>query len=78
MGAIKSMKEEALSGAIVLSGGNTIFRGFKERLETELAEIGGNIARDYKIITSTNQRCSSWIGASIEAKLDSSSGISKE
>ena len=51
---------------IVLSGGSTLFPGFKERLHKEIAALAPGCAR-IKVIAQPEREHSSWIGGSILA-----------
>ncbi|KFQ56396.1 Actin-1, partial [Nestor notabilis] len=58
----------SLYGNVLLSGGSTLFRGFKERLQKELQAGVPSTAR-VKIISPQDRVYSVWIGASILASL---------
>ena len=51
---------------VVLSGGNTLFPGFAERLHKEIAALAPGCAR-IKVIAQPEREHSSWIGGSILA-----------
>ena len=57
-----------LYGNIILSGGNTMFRGIQERLEKEITYLVSPECR-IKVIAPPERKCSSWIGGSILASL---------
>eukprot|EP01117_Protostelium_nocturnum_P015167 TRINITY_DN5848_c0_g1_i2.p1 TRINITY_DN5848_c0_g1~~TRINITY_DN5848_c0_g1_i2.p1 ORF type:complete len:379 (-),score=62.29 TRINITY_DN5848_c0_g1_i2:13-1149(-) len=54
---------------IILSGGNTMFPGMKERLQKELEELAPSTAR-IKVIAPEERKYSSWIGGSILSSLE--------
>jgi actin-related protein len=55
---------------IVLSGGNTMFGGMKERLERDVAELAPSDTRVH-VVAPPERRYSAWIGGSILASLPS-------
>eukprot|EP00758_Cryptobia_borreli_P005235 Tbor_TRINITY_DN4792_c0_g1::TRINITY_DN4792_c0_g1_i1::g.16994::m.16994/K05692/ACTB_G1; actin beta/gamma 1 len=55
---------------IVLSGGNTMFKGLETRLESEIKSLANAVARDdVKVIAPNERKFSVWIGAAILASL---------
>ena len=50
---------------IVLSGGNTLFAGFAERLTKELTQVAPAV----NVVASPERKFSAWIGASILGSL---------
>lgn len=54
---------------IVLSGGNTLYPGLKERLELELEKTKVDKDAKVSVIAAANRQFSSWIGGSIVASL---------
>ena len=62
-----NMRKE-LTGNIILAGGNTMYRGFHERLKEELLEL---ISGDLKawVRTSADPKCAAWKGASVCSSL---------
>ncbi|KAH8549002.1 actin family [Umbelopsis sp. PMI_123] len=55
---------------VVVTGGNTLFPGFVERLNYELPGLApGSKIKIHAAGTSTDRRCSSWLGGSILASL---------
>ena len=62
---------------IVLSGGNTMFNGFAERLTKELTTLApaGTVV---KVVAPPERKYSSWIGCSILASLSTSPWVSKQ
>ena len=59
-----------LTSNIVLSGGNTMFSGFKERLEGELSKtIPSPSGQGAKVIAAPERKMSPWIGGSVMASL---------
>lgn len=64
------IRRELCSG-VVVTGGNTLYPGFIDRLTTEL---GACLPQKVKIISSniaTERRCGAWIGGSILGSLGS-------
>lgn len=63
---------------IVLSGGNTLYKNFCERLSKELKALGGSLL--FKIYAPAERRYSVWIGGSVLASLSTFQAmwISKE
>ncbi len=52
---------------VVLAGGNTMFTGFKERLEQEMNSLGQQV----KVIAPADRKYTTWIGGCILTSLDS-------
>ncbi|KAL9648218.1 hypothetical protein ABK040_009222 [Willaertia magna] len=69
--------EKEIAENIVLSGGNTMFEGFSERLESKLKK---SCNFNVKVITSPERQQLAWIGGSIFASLpeNQKSFLSKE
>lgn len=61
------LKNEIWSN-IILSGGNTMFRGFKDRLLTELRIENSNLK---SIVSKPERRYAAWIGGSIVSSIQS-------
>lgn len=57
--------QNLLFNSVVLSGGNTMLKGFPERITKELKEITKNDNVDFNIIYNDNRKNGSWIGGSI-------------
>ncbi|KAI0235665.1 Actin, muscle-type, partial [Lamellibrachia satsuma] len=62
--------QEQLSTNIVLSGGNTMFPGFAERMKKEIAALAPEMMK-INIIAPPERKYSTWIGGSILASLSS-------
>ncbi|EAN84193.1 putative actin 2 [Trypanosoma cruzi] len=61
-----------LLGSIVLSGGNTMFKGMQQRLQSELAALANKrAAEDVRVVAASERKFSVWIGAAILASLTS-------
>jgi actin-related protein len=61
---------------VVLSGGNTMFDGFAERLEKELFTLAPPQQRKHvKVVAPPFRKYSSWIGGSIVSSLSTFSGM---
>ncbi|RNF27318.1 putative actin 2 [Trypanosoma conorhini] len=61
-----------LLGSVVLSGGNTMFKGMRQRLQSELAELANKrVAEDIRVVAANERKFSVWIGAAILASLTS-------
>lgn len=56
------MRSEISSG-IVLTGGNTMFPGFTERMQMELSRLG--VSNEIEIVESANRKYGTWSGGSI-------------
>ncbi|KAI6654016.1 beta-actin [Oopsacas minuta] len=55
---------------VVLSGGNTMFPGFRERIQKELSHLNSTApAATIKVISPPNRKYSAWIGGSMLASL---------
>ena len=57
-----------LYGNIVLSGGNTLFKGISERITKEISNLAPSLMK-IKIISPAERKYSAWIGGSILASL---------
>lgn len=55
----------AVSGNIIVTGGNTKLKGYSERLENELSLIYKNKKDDIKLKYSEDRILSTWIGGSV-------------
>ena len=55
---------------VILSGGNTCFKGFLERLQRQIPEISPQNVK-VKLISSTERKFSPWVGGSILSSLGS-------
>ena len=62
-----------LYGNIVLSGGSTLFSGFRERLEEELVILAPQHAR-VRVIAPPERRYSAFLGAAIVSSLSTFAG----
>jgi len=64
---------KALASSIVIAGGNTMFKGFTERLESEIDRLLKENQKGYTVnlIKKPYRRYISWIGASILSSLSS-------
>ncbi|KEG14331.1 actin 2 [Trypanosoma grayi] len=61
-----------LLGSIVLSGGNTMFKGMQQRLQREVAAlVNPRAAEDVCVVAANERKFSVWIGAAILASLTS-------
>lgn len=60
------MRSEISSG-IVLTGGNTMFPGFTERMQMELSRLG--ISNEIEIVESVNRKYGTWLGGAIFASM---------
>ncbi|ESL09674.1 actin 2 [Trypanosoma rangeli SC58] len=61
-----------LLGSVVLSGGNTMFKGMRQRLQSELASLANTrAADDVRVVAANERKFSVWIGAAILASLTS-------
>ncbi|RNE98187.1 putative actin 2 [Trypanosoma rangeli] len=61
-----------LLGSVVLSGGNTMFKGMQQRLQSELAALANKrAAEDVRVVAANERKFSVWIGAAILASLTS-------
>ena len=62
--------QKELYSNIVLSGGNTMFEGFQERLTNEIKDIALNFyKKDVKVIAKPNRNLAAWKGGSILSNL---------
>ena len=59
-----------LFGNVILSGGNTNFKGFEERLGKQLPEIAPQNVKT-KVIHSAERKFTPWVGGSILSSLGS-------
>jgi len=59
-----------LWGNIVLSGGNTMFRGIKDRLKSEIKALAPSTAEP-NVVAPPERKYSAWIGGSIISSLSS-------
>ena len=55
---------------VILSGGNTLFKGFLERLQRQIPEISPQNVK-VKIITGPERKFYAWVGGSILSSLGS-------
>lgn len=61
----------ALLSSVVLSGGNTLFNGFAQRLQSEVVKFFPGLFGSVKVIEAPDRIYNTWAGAAVLASLDS-------
>jgi len=56
-------------GNLLVSGGTTLFKGFTNRLETEMCKLGSHTCCRFKVVAPPERLFSSWVGGSILGSL---------